>query len=78
MNRTTARMIVGLLAVVYGLGVAFGELLLGSAWPSWWLMGGAFVVGIAWLVLMVIPWARRRLSGEPTTDRHVTERPPAH
>lgn len=63
MDTKTSRMIVGLLAVIYGLGVAFGAAVLGDAWPGWWLLGGAFVVGFAWVILMVIPWARARLSG---------------
>lgn len=63
MDTKTSRMIVGLLAVIYGLGVAFGSALLGDTMPGWWLLGGAFVVGLAWLILMVIPWLRVRLSG---------------
>ncbi|WP_347348721.1 hypothetical protein [Nigerium sp.] len=54
------RAIVGIVAVVYGLGVAFGAMVFGEAWPSWWLMGGALVVGLLWVVFMVVPWATRR------------------
>ena len=51
---TDGRAIVGIVAVVYGLGVAFGAMVFGDAWPSWWLMGGALVVGLLWVVFMVV------------------------
>lgn len=46
-----------IVAVVYGLGVAFLDL--GPTGNQWWLMIGAAVVGILFVVFMVIPFARR-------------------
>lgn len=62
MSKEQNRVIVATLAIIYGLGVAFGQNLIDNEtfWKAW-LMVGAFVVGGAWLVLMVLPRGRREV-----------------
>lgn len=50
--------ITALLAVIYGLGVAFGGFLWGDTFSPAWLMWGSLVVLIAFVALMVIPFFR--------------------
>ena len=52
--------IVAIVAVVYGVGVAFGSTLWGEDSTGTWLMWGAVVVGLLFLVLLLVP----RLMGE--------------
>lgn len=61
MSRDARRAVVGILAIVYGLGVAFGPQLVDNdtLWNGW-LAVGALIVGVAWLALMVLPWAQGR------------------
>ncbi|GAA1749083.1 hypothetical protein [Nostocoides vanveenii] len=61
MSKDQRRGIVGIVAVLYGLGVAFGPNLVDNdgLWKLW-LAIGAFVVGALWLALMVLPWAQAR------------------
>jgi hypothetical protein len=47
------------LAIVYGVGIAVLGEWLGEAGRAWWLMVGAAVVGLVFLVGMVIPFFRR-------------------
>lgn len=55
------RAVVGAAAIIYGLLVAFGHSLAGSeAFWNRFTMIGAFIVGILWLALMVIPWIMQR------------------
>ncbi|WP_432559065.1 hypothetical protein [Granulicoccus sp. GXG6511] len=50
------------LAVLYGLGVAFGTPLWGDGFARFWLFGGAFVVGVLFLAFIVVPGVRRLLA----------------
>lgn len=61
MSKEQRRGVVGIVAVLYGLGVAFGPSLVDNdrLW-NLWLAVGAFVVGALWLALMVLPWAQSR------------------
>lgn len=61
MTRDMRRGIVGIIAVLYGIGIAFGPMLIDNEglWNAW-LGIGAFVVGAAWLALMVLPWTQER------------------
>ncbi len=65
MTKERGQAIVGIVAVLYGLGVAFGPSLIDNdgLWKAW-LGVGAFVVGALFLTLMVLPWSRRRSSGK--------------
>jgi len=61
MSKDQRRGIVGIVAVLYGLGVAFGpNLVANDGFWKLWLAIGAFVVGALWLALMVLPWAQAR------------------
>lgn len=53
----------GLLAVIYGLGVAFLPDGLGGL-KQVWLFGGAAVVGVLFLIYLVWPFVRRAIAGE--------------
>lgn len=66
MSKDQRRGIVGLVAVLYGMGVAFGPSLADNdaLWKAW-LGVGAFVVGALWLALMVFPWAQGRRTETP-------------
>ncbi|AKT51912.1 hypothetical protein [Arsenicicoccus sp. oral taxon 190] len=51
--------VTAILAILYGLGIAFGPQLGGSdAFWERWTMWGSAVVGIAFVLLMVIPFVR--------------------
>lgn len=50
--------ITGLLAVIYGFGVAFGSGLWGPTVSTWWLFGGAALVGLLFIIFILIPWIR--------------------
>lgn len=50
--------VTGLLAVIYGFGVAFGDGIWGEAFASVWLFGGAAVVGVLFVLFILIPWIR--------------------
>lgn len=59
--------VTGLVAVVYGLGVAFGGALWGEQNSGTWLMAGAAVVGLLFVVFMVIPFVWWMVKGSPNT-----------
>lgn len=48
----------GLLAVIYGFGVAFGGELWGPTVATWWLFGGAVIVGVLFVAFILVPWLR--------------------
>lgn len=56
-HRSAGAAATAIAAVVYGLGVAFLDL--GPTGNQWWLMIGAAVVGVLFVVFMVVPFARR-------------------
>lgn len=53
--------VTAVLAVVYGLGVAFLEL--EPMAKQWWLLGGAAIVGVLFVVFIVVPLVRGLLAG---------------
>lgn len=59
MSKDLRRGVVGILAVLYGVGVAFGSSLIDNEtfWKAW-LLVGAFVLGVSWITLMVLPRVR--------------------
>lgn len=54
---TRGAQLTGLLAIVYGLGVAFLPDTLGGL-TQVWLWGGAIVLGVLFVVYLVVPFAR--------------------
>ncbi|MFC7597241.1 hypothetical protein ACFQU3_18120 [Terrabacter sp. GCM10028922] len=64
--------VVGTLFVTYAVLLGFGPRLLGGAAGAVILVA-SFVVGFAWLLLLVAPWAARGRPGRPaprTPARH--------
>lgn len=57
--KTPGVALTGIAAVIYGLGVAFLDL--GPTGDQWWLMVGAAVVGVLFLVFLVVPFVRRMM-----------------
>lgn len=57
-RHTPGAALTAVVAVVYGLGVAF--LPLAEPAKSWWLFGGAAVVGVLFLLFMVVPFVLRQ------------------
>ena len=57
--RTPGAALTAVLAIVYGVGIAVLGEWLGEAGRAWWLLVGAAVVGLVFLVGMVIPFFRR-------------------
>ncbi len=53
--------VTGLLAVIYGLGVAFLPDRAGALYQVW-LFAGAAIVGVLFIVCLVIPFVRRVMS----------------
>ncbi|WP_425309834.1 hypothetical protein AADG42_14060 [Ammonicoccus fulvus] len=54
----TGAAITGLLAVIYGFGVAFGGGLWGPTVATLWLSAGAAIVGVLFVLFILIPWIR--------------------
>lgn len=57
--RTPGAALTAVLALVYGVGVALLGEVLGEAGRHAWLVWGAAIVGVVFLVGMVIPFVRR-------------------
>ncbi|MDO5499567.1 MAG: hypothetical protein Q4F67_07800 [Propionibacteriaceae bacterium] len=53
--------VTGLLAVLYGFGVAFGTPLWGESFARFWLWAGALVVGVLFVWFIAVPGLRRLL-----------------
>lgn len=54
----TGAAVTGLLAVIYGFGVAFGGAIWGSGFARTWLFVGAAIVGVLFIIFILIPWIR--------------------
>jgi hypothetical protein len=71
MGSARRRAIVVTLAAAYAVLLLFGQRLLGAR-AGVAILVASFVVGFAWLLLIVAPWAAR---GRPRPGRRVGPRP---
>ncbi len=61
-TQTPGAAVTAVLAMIYGAGVAF--LNLGDEFKSAWLMWGAAIVGVCFVVFMVVPFVRALTRGD--------------
>lgn len=54
----TGAAVTGVLAVIYGFGVAFGGELWGPTVSNWWLFVGAAIVGVLFVIFILMPFIR--------------------
>ncbi|MGO4599870.1 hypothetical protein [Terrabacter sp. 2RAF25] len=64
MGPVRRKAVVGALLMAYAVLLAFGQRLLGGS-AGIVILVASFVVGFAWLLLLVAPWAARGRSGRP-------------
>jgi hypothetical protein len=79
MGSARRRAIVVTLATAYAVLLLFGQRFLGAV-AGVAILVASFVVGFAWLLLLVAPWAARgnprgATRGRPRPDRRVRPRP---